>query len=171
MLHEKNRQREREIELAEQVRAAEEAHPARELVLAEQARRVKEDQQTREARLGDKARRVSLDEANAGHAWQHVQHNAADVERPVREAEERDYARATHEAAARETAAREAVLCDATNRASDQARLQQPGVNAPTGGALVSGSTSVPLAKDAKLDIRVFTGKELHKSLGGGFKQ
>uniref|UniRef100_A0AAV1TQ69 Uncharacterized protein n=1 Tax=Peronospora matthiolae TaxID=2874970 RepID=A0AAV1TQ69_9STRA len=46
----------------------------------------------------------------------------------------------------------------------------QPGVFAPTGGALVSGSTRGPLTKDAKLDIRVFTGKELHKCLSGGFK-
>lgn len=84
--------------------------------------------------------------------------------------EERGYAIAMHEAATRETAARKSVARTATSRAAAQARLRQPGVNAPTGGALVSGSNRVSLAKDAKLDIRVFTGKELHKGLGGGFK-
>ncbi|CAI5723459.1 unnamed protein product [Hyaloperonospora brassicae] len=89
LLHEKNRQREREIELNEQVRAAGEAHRAREMALAEQERRVKEEQQTRESRLGEEAGRVNLDQANAGRAWQHAQHNAADVEHRVREAEKR----------------------------------------------------------------------------------
>uniref|UniRef100_A0AAV1U4D2 Uncharacterized protein n=1 Tax=Peronospora matthiolae TaxID=2874970 RepID=A0AAV1U4D2_9STRA len=65
-LTEKNRQREREIELAEQVRAAGEAHRAREMAQADQARRMKEKQQTREARLGEEARRVGLDQAYAG---------------------------------------------------------------------------------------------------------
>uniref|UniRef100_A0AAV1U6D0 Uncharacterized protein n=1 Tax=Peronospora matthiolae TaxID=2874970 RepID=A0AAV1U6D0_9STRA len=83
--------------------------------------------------------------------------------------------RATHEATACETAAREvvereAVEIDEMNRAAAQATLQQPGVFVLTGGALVSGSTTVPLAKDAKLDFRVFIGKELHKGVGGGFK-
>uniref|UniRef100_A0AAV1ULY0 Uncharacterized protein n=1 Tax=Peronospora matthiolae TaxID=2874970 RepID=A0AAV1ULY0_9STRA len=140
-----------------------------------QARRVKEEQQTRKARLGKEARRVNLDQENAGRAWQNAQHNAADVERRVREAEERGYARATHEASACETAAREvvereAVAHDEMNCAAAQATLLHPCVFAPTGGALVSGLTRVPLAKDAKLDNRVFTGKELHKGLGGGFK-
>uniref|UniRef100_A0AAV1UIH8 Uncharacterized protein n=1 Tax=Peronospora matthiolae TaxID=2874970 RepID=A0AAV1UIH8_9STRA len=136
------------------------------------------EQQTRKARLGEKARRVNLDQANACRVWQYAQyaqHNAADVERRVREAEERVYAIATQEASSRFTASREvvesvAVARDEMNRAASQATLQQPGVFAPTGGALVSGSTCVPSAKDAKLDICVFTGNELHKVLSGGFK-
>ena len=47
VLHEKNRQREREIELHEQMRAAGDAYRARELELEELARRVTEEQQTR----------------------------------------------------------------------------------------------------------------------------
>ena len=58
----------------------------------------------------------------------------------------------------------------AANRSVIQARIQQTSANAQSGGAHVGGLTRVPLAKNSKLDIRVFTGKEMHKGLGGGFK-
>ena len=57
-LHEKKWQREREIELAETVASAGEAHGVREMALSEKARRVKEEQQTHEATLGQEVGRV-----------------------------------------------------------------------------------------------------------------
>ena len=86
------------------------------------------------------------------------------------EAEERGYERAASEAEPHLAAMRDAAYQEAVHQASEQARLQQIPSNAPNGGGHVSEVTRVPLAKDFKLDILVCTGKEMHKGLGGGFK-
>uniref|UniRef100_M4BT79 RxLR effector candidate protein n=1 Tax=Hyaloperonospora arabidopsidis (strain Emoy2) TaxID=559515 RepID=M4BT79_HYAAE len=170
VLNERNFQRQQEAELDEQVRVAAQAHRASELALKKEAMQVEEEQRAREARLNEEAIRIKQEHENAGSAWQHARSKAAKAEDRVREAEERGYARAVSEAAAREASMRDAASQEAANRAVEQARMQQTSANAPTRGAHVGGLTRVPLAKDSKLDIRVFTGKELHKGLGGGFK-
>lgn len=63
------------------------------------------------------------------------------------------------------TATREAAARAATVKPSTQPQL-------PTASSVVvqaGGATKIPLAKDSKLNICVFTGKELHKGLGAGF--
>uniref|UniRef100_M4BED2 Uncharacterized protein n=1 Tax=Hyaloperonospora arabidopsidis (strain Emoy2) TaxID=559515 RepID=M4BED2_HYAAE len=132
------------------------AHCARKAALSEEAQRVLAEQRAREERIIAEARRVSEQQANAGRAWQQVQFNEAEVEKRLREAEERVYARAM-----RETTARAATV-----KTSLQPHL-------PTASSVVvqaSGATKIPLAKDLKLNIPVLTGKDLRKGLGADFK-
>uniref|UniRef100_M4B8N6 Uncharacterized protein n=1 Tax=Hyaloperonospora arabidopsidis (strain Emoy2) TaxID=559515 RepID=M4B8N6_HYAAE len=150
------------------MRVAAQARRARELALKKEAMQVEEEQRAREARLNEETIRFKQEHENAGRAWQHARYNAAEAEDHVREAEERGYATAASEAAAREASMRDAASQEAANRAVEKARMQQTSANAPTGGAHVGGLTRVPLAKDSKLDIRVFTGKELHKGWVAG---
>uniref|UniRef100_A0AAV1U6E0 Uncharacterized protein n=1 Tax=Peronospora matthiolae TaxID=2874970 RepID=A0AAV1U6E0_9STRA len=82
---EQDLQQQRQVALSEQVKAAKNAHSAREA----------------EERINNDARRIGEQQANAGRAWQQVQFNAAKVEKRVRKAEDKGYARATREAAAR----------------------------------------------------------------------
>jgi hypothetical protein len=139
---------------------------------AEQIQQERARQAEREAALASEARRVREARNEVAQAREQVQLTAAQVEQRVREAEERAYQRGKIDAIA-EMVTEQDPRPTAPTRPGETPRLtgsRSLRPQASGSGGRENGEKRVPPPKDAKITMRTFNGKELHRGLGAGFK-